>query len=263
MQTTFQRLLLSHPITRPSLGNPARYALRAVRAVVIHWTANTAKGANARRNRDYFNNGSINERGLPRAASAHYVVDDRTVIQCLPETEVGFHCGDKPLGRYKPLGLALMNGYKGLTPNYFTIGIEMCVNADGNWDFTYENTVALTAEMLLRHGLSPETGLCRHFDVTGKACPKPMLSDAAWHAFCLVVAMRMQILQGLCLDIRKVGRWEVNVRSGPSAKHEVLYSLLPGERVFVYAFQGDWIQIGPGRWMNAIYSQSVIIPDAL
>lgn len=258
MQTTFQRILLTHPITRPSLGNPVRYALRAVRAIVIHWTANTAKGANARRNRDYFNNGSIDPKGKPRPASAHFIVDDGTVIQCLPTIEVGFHCGDKPLGRYKPDGLRLMVGYKGLTPNYFTLGIEMCVNTDGNWDLTYENTVALTAELLLCYGLSVEQGLLRHFDITGKACPQPIITQAAWDAFRVAVAMRLGVLDSVCRDIRQVEKVEVNVRSGPGTGYGVLYSLLPGERVCVYDTQGDWVQIGTGRWLNAIYTKSML-----
>lgn len=256
MQTNFQRLLLAHPVTRPALGNPVRYALRALRAIVIHWTANTAKGANARRNRDYFNNGSIDPKGKPRPASAHFIVDDRTVIQCLPETEVGYHCGDKPLGKYKPAGLSLMSGYKGLTPNYFTLGIEMCVNADGNWDLTYENTVALTAELLLKYGLNEKNGLLRHFDVTGKKCPQPMIDEAAWAAFRLAVAMRLELLEEVAYpSVVDVPAGDVlNVRSQAGSKGEVLYSLSPGERVLIYGgLTAGWANIGNNRWVNARY----------
>lgn len=46
----------------------------------------------------------------------------------------------------------------------------MCVNADGSFEKMYEQTVALTADILKRQGWGVDR-LWRHYDVTGKNCP--------------------------------------------------------------------------------------------
>ncbi|MBL7780670.1 MAG: N-acetylmuramoyl-L-alanine amidase [Saprospiraceae bacterium] len=262
MEPTFQRRLLSQAINRPALRPKGNYAMRQVRGIVAHWTANEARGADARANWNYFNQGSPGPRG-PQAASAHYIVDDKGVIQCLPDTEVGFHVGDKPLGKYKPAGLAMMKGYRGLTPNYFTVGFEMCVNKDGDWNLTYQHSAYLAAELIYMHGLTINH-LYRHFDITGKACPRPMLEQSAWDEFRAVVAQEGRLIESVSYPaVVAVPPGDVlNVRSGPSATsfNPVLHTLLPGERVLVYSLTDGWAHIGYGRWVNAKYLQPVNTP---
>ena len=132
------------------------------RGLVIHWTANEGKGANAVANRNYFNKPTTE-------ASAHYIVDDKQIVRCLPENEMGYHVGAK---QYKPEAVAKLSSY----PNNCTIGIEMCVNADGNFQETYRRTVELAADILKRHGWGVDR-LWRHFDITGKNCPAYFVSD--------------------------------------------------------------------------------------
>ncbi|MBG9945567.1 N-acetylmuramoyl-L-alanine amidase [Brevibacillus formosus] len=132
------------------------------RGVVIHWTANEGKGANAVANRNYFNKPTT----IP---SAHYCVDDKQIIRCLPENEMGYHVGAKS---YKPEAIKRLSSY----PNNCTIGIEMCVNKDGDFSQMYQNTLELTADILKRYGWGVEH-LWRHFDITGKNCPAYFVSD--------------------------------------------------------------------------------------
>lgn len=169
--------LLTNHTARPALRRPQHYRIRKVKAVVMHWTANTGRGANALANRNYFNLGS-------RPASAHYVVDDHSIVQCLPETEVGYHVGAK---RYLPAGRALMDGDI-LGPNFYTLGIEMCVNSDGDWNKTLENSIQLAATLLHRHGLT-DRHLLRHYDITGKDCPRMMIDPDRWKQFCALVEL--------------------------------------------------------------------------
>ena len=81
------------PITERLLDNYNRpnRKLKSLKAIIIHWTANTRAGANAQANRNYFNTKPriLNTQGKTVFASAHYVVDDRTIMRCLPEDEVG------------------------------------------------------------------------------------------------------------------------------------------------------------------------------
>jgi N-acetylmuramoyl-L-alanine amidase len=132
------------------------------RGLVIHWTANEGKGANAVANRNYFNKPTTE-------ASAHYIVDDKQIVRCLPENEMGYHVGAR---QYKPEAVAKLSSY----PNNCTIGIEMCVNADGNFQETYRRTVELAADILKRYGWGVDR-LWRHFDITGKNCPAYFVSD--------------------------------------------------------------------------------------
>lgn len=134
------------------------------KAVVIHWTANTNPGADAVANRNYFENHPQNH------VSAHYIVDDSQVVKCLPEDEMGYHVGAR---RYRARALKLLSSY----PNDCTIGIEICVNKDGDFKRTYQNTVALTADILLRYRWGVEQ-LWRHYDITGKACPRFFVNNA-------------------------------------------------------------------------------------
>lgn len=139
------------------------------KAVVIHWTANTNSGADAVANRNYFENHPQNY------VSAHYIVDDRQVVKCLPEDEMGYHVG---ANRYQAKALELLSSY----PNNCTIGIEICVNKDGDFARTYRNAVALTADILRRYGWG--TGrLWRHYDITGKDCPRFFVNDEGARAY--------------------------------------------------------------------------------
>ncbi|UED72088.1 N-acetylmuramoyl-L-alanine amidase, partial [Brevibacillus sp. HD3.3A] len=120
------------------------------------------KGADAVANRNYFNKPTTE-------ASAHYIVDDRQIIRCLPETEMGYHVGAKS---YKPEALKQLSSY----PNNCTIGIEMCVNQDGDFRAMYKRTVELAADILKRHGWGADK-LWRHYDITGKNCPAYFVAD--------------------------------------------------------------------------------------
>jgi N-acetylmuramoyl-L-alanine amidase len=129
------------------------------KGVVIHYTANPQKGANAIANRNYFEN-------HPKIyASAHYVVDDTYVIKCIPENEVAWHCGENKT----KLAIEKFDGNQ----NKYLIGIEMCVNSDGDWEKTYQNTIELVVDILNRYGWTIDD-ILRHYDLTNKACPKMM-----------------------------------------------------------------------------------------
>lgn len=160
------------PITPMLLTNRnrPRKKLIKLKGIVIHWTANTNRGANALANRNYFNSTNV-------SASAHYVVDDRQIIQCIPDDEVAWHVGAK---KYTSLGETLRQ--IPYSPNYFLLGIEMCVNSDGDWGKTYRNTVELVAQLIRQHKLTLQQ-VYRHYDITGKECPKMMIAECEWRKF--------------------------------------------------------------------------------
>jgi N-acetylmuramoyl-L-alanine amidase len=79
-------------------------------------------------------------------ASAHYIVKDLKVLQCVPENEVAWHCGSKG--------------------NYTSLGIEVIpMNIAGQFS---ADTIDTLCQLL--QGL-PKVELLRHYDWTGKNCP--------------------------------------------------------------------------------------------
>jgi len=142
--------------------------LIGVRGIVLHYTA--WPNGSAKRVRDDFALGA-------RYASAHYIVDPGTVIRALPENEMAYHVGAV---KYEPEALTWLGHY----PNNCTLGIEMCINKAGDIEGdTYRNVVSLCVELMRRHHLTPGD-LWRHYDVTGKVCPKPWVErEGAWYDF--------------------------------------------------------------------------------
>jgi len=129
--------------------------------------------------------------------SAHYVIGtDGTVMQTLPENEIGYHVGssqaDPASGRiYTDKARALLgpeafagktpNGYW-ITPNFFSIGIEMSHLNNNPGDFseaTLQAAAELAADILHRNKL-PADALTTHHEIVGwKDCPRLWTNNPA------------------------------------------------------------------------------------
>lgn len=138
-----------------------------IKYLVIHYTAND--GDTAKNNVDYY----ANNKNL--GASAHFFVDENQIWQSVKESDTAWHCGAT---LYK----------HALCRNYNSIGIELCSRIDkyGVYYFKNEtiiNAVKLTKELMAKYNI-PIENVIRHYDVTGKVCPAPMVKDAAlWSRF--------------------------------------------------------------------------------
>lgn len=122
--------------------------LKKVKGIVVHYTANP--GTDAKANRDYFEGLSVSGATY---ASSHFVIGlDGTIIQCIPLNEIAYASNDR---------------------NDDTISIECC-HQKKNGKFTeetYNSLVRLTAWLCGEYDVS-EKDIIRHYDVTGKLCPK-------------------------------------------------------------------------------------------
>ena len=136
---------------------------KKIEYIVIHDTGNKSKGANALAHYKYFNGGY-------RGASAHYFVDDSHIIQTVDDKYASWHCGD---GR----------GKYGIT-NQNSIGIEICVNADGNYEKAVANAIELTKFLMKKYNI-PIEKVVRHYDASRKLCPASMAANnwAKWSWF--------------------------------------------------------------------------------
>ena len=140
-------------------------ALEGVRDIVIHYVGNP--GTSAQANRNWFNN--------PQSTvSSHFVVGlEGEIIQCVPLHERSSASNHR---------------------NPDTISIEVCHPDDtGRFsDATYESLVTLTAWLADSCGLTEEN-IIRHYDVTGKECPRHFVRDPeAWLQFKADVKEKLQ-----------------------------------------------------------------------
>lgn len=140
----------------------------AILYIVEHYTANN--GDTAKNNADYFaGTGNL-------SASAHYFVDENGVWQSVKDTDTAYHCGTT--GTYKHPKCRNAN----------SIGIEMCSRKDANGryyieDATIKNAANLTKELMKKYNI-PKENVIRHYDVTGKICPAPMVTnESLWKEF--------------------------------------------------------------------------------
>lgn len=124
--------------------------------VVIHETDNFNKGANALAHFHYW------DKNENAKTSVHYVVDDTDIIQLLDLNQRAWHVGDN-------------RSHSDIT-NDNTIGIEICVNEDGNYNIARSKAIKLTIHILKKLNL-PIQALVRHFDASGKHCPRNMLDN--------------------------------------------------------------------------------------
>lgn len=125
---------------------------RRIRYLVIHETGNTEAGADAELHNRYLH--SAEQKDTP--LSWHYTVDDHQIYHHLPDDERGYHASDTSVDG---------------GGNECGIGIEICVNADGDYDKAVDNTAHLAADLLKRYHLSLDD-VKQHGDFTSKNCPE-------------------------------------------------------------------------------------------
>ena len=146
-------------------------SLAAITAIVMHYTANTGQTATAKGNAKYFANGSEG-----RKASAHYVVDEgTTAYECVPLDTLAWAVGDGSKGSYGRL-----------VNNYNSVSIEMVSHTDERGrSYIPMETQRHAAELYaqLKKRLPNVKYVVRHYDVSLKPCPAPMLDEGAWRKF--------------------------------------------------------------------------------
>ena len=149
-------------------ANYRRGRAKPVSFLVYHYVGATG-GAEANA-RYYHNTENI-------GASAHYFVghasEGAEIWSSVPEESTAWHCGAKS---YKHPACRNAN----------SIGIEMCCKLGPKGWYIEEETLAAAAalgrDIMARYGI-PLENVVRHYDVTGKLCPAPLVDETAWANF--------------------------------------------------------------------------------
>ena len=118
-----------------------------------------------------------------REASWNYQVDEGQIYQSFADSVYCWHAGGD-YGRHLP--------YK----NSNSIGIEMCINRDGNYDGSMRHDSKLVANLLYNYNLGFEN-LIRHYDTAGKECPSYMLRSDRYNEFLTYVAIELYAIKYL------------------------------------------------------------------
>lgn len=145
---------------------------RKIKYIVIHYVGAVSTAKN---NIDYFYD-------KDRKASAHYFVDEKSIWQCVDDSNIAWHCGGAKV-------------YYNECRNSNSIGIELCCKKDANstWYFeeqTVQNAIELVQYLMQLHGIKIEN-VIRHYDVTHKVCPEPFVRDEqAWNNFKRRISMK-------------------------------------------------------------------------
>ena len=153
-------------ITNKYITNNRPYEKRAkTTAIAVHYIGNP--GTSAEANRNYFQNNNCE-------VSANYIIGlNGEIICCIPDEEVAWCTCEA---------------------NAYSPSIECChPDSTGKFnDKTYQSLVELCAYLCKKYKLD-ENDLIRHYDVTGKVCPKGFVpkskggsddnSNSAWKKF--------------------------------------------------------------------------------
>jgi N-acetylmuramoyl-L-alanine amidase len=157
---TVEGLPIEHQFLTVNPYSRSGKQLKRVKGIVIHYVANP--GSTAQNNRDYFE--SLKNKHTSYASS-HFVIGlEGEIIQCIPLNEISYASNQR---------------------NKDTISIECC-HPDKSGKFngeTYQSLQELVSSLMKTYHLN-KNDIIRHYDVTGKNCPKYFVDhEDDWELF--------------------------------------------------------------------------------
>ncbi len=163
------KLLTPNPYSRPEIP------VEEVNNIVVHYVANPC--STALENRNYFESLKTQTDVDGTSVSSHFVIGlEGEVIQCVPLNEKAYASNDR---------------------NGDTISIECCHPDETGkfYDSTYQSLVNLCAYLCREFELDAEA-VIRHYDITGKSCPKYFVDhEDAWAKFHDDVEAALKVIQ--------------------------------------------------------------------
>lgn len=134
--------------------------------IVIHETDNWSRGAGAQRHASAQAAGHL-------STSVHYYSGSDGVYQAAEHTDGTYSVGREYGGDHSVTDATNRN----------TINIEICVNADGDYNRARANAIELVKHLIQTTGI-PAGRVIRHYDAKGKYCPRNMMDNPAlWSDF--------------------------------------------------------------------------------
>lgn len=224
-------------------------ATSKIKYIVIHYTANDGDTDEA--NGRYFKNNVVK-------ASAHYFVDSDSITQSVKDDRVAWAVGGK---KYSTCSSTGGGKYYGTVTNTNSISIELCDDVKNGVIYpsakTIQNALELTEHLMKKYNI-PKSNVIRHFDVTGKPCPKYWLSDAKWKS------EFWNKIGGSCGETKpaattsfmvKINTDVLNVRKGGSTSYAVTAVVKRNEIYTIVEESNGWGKLKSGvGWINLKYT---------
>ena len=174
--------------------------------IVVHYTAGVSS-KEAKNTVAGWNNS-------PSQASANYVVDRTKIVHTVSDDEAVYtwHCGTS--GKYyhptcrnsNSIGIEMQSDYDGAFPGYQNLKYPT------DWDKWYlredvvDNTAKLVAYLMKKYHLTDvDTQVLRHYDITHKECPYPMVgkNEDKWVEFKQKVKKYLNENEGVKISMTK------------------------------------------------------------
>lgn len=228
---------------------------QATKKLVIHWVGNA--GSSAMGNRNYFERLKYQKadeslKYQEKYASSQFIIGlNGEIIACMPEDEVAHHAGNYNM-------------------NLNSIGIENC-HPDWGGKFnnqTYTSLIKLLAHLCKKYGLN-QNDIIRHYDVTGKVCPKYYVEHQdAFEQLKADVANKLgnnytkQVVNVPPITSNSYDTYRVcyngtNIRRGASLNSAVAYQKNSDDIIYVVGSDNGFYKLSDGNYIRMGYAYKV------
>lgn len=204
------------------------YPMNATR-IVVHNTANDASA----RNEVLYMIRNDSSTGF------HYAIDDKEVVQGIPENRNAFHAGDGNKGKGNREGLS----------------VEICYSKSGGERFAKAelNAARFIASKLKEKGWGIDK-VTKHQDYSGKYCPHRTL-DLGWDRFIKQIEKECVYAVPYCVRVEAT---ELNYRSGAGVQYPVKGTIRKGEVYTIVEEANGWGKLKSGAgWINLKYTARI------
>lgn len=192
--------------------------------IVVH---NTANDASAYNEVYYMTRNNL-------STGFHYAVDDKQIVQGIPENRNAFHAGDGRNGKGNRQG----------------ISIEICYSKSGGERFLKAeiNAINLIIDILKRYNWGIEK-VTKHQDYSGKYCPHRTL-DLGWDRFIKEIEKRLYKGDNLY----RINVDTLNYRAGAGTQYAIKGQVKKGEVYTIIETKNNWGKLKSGAgWINLNY----------
>lgn len=207
-------------------------SVNKIKYIVVHYTANM--GDTAKNNADYFAREVVK-------ASAHFFVDREEVYQSVPANYVAYAVGGNKLNKNGTL--------HGIATNANTLSIEMCNPLSRPFTELDEkvasNTQSLVRKMMSEYDIDINH-VIRHYDITGKECPKQLLKQYPWLFFkwgCLKVPTKTVTKKSDKTTVSWL-QFSLNLTIGANLKIDGIYGTKTKNAVLTFWKSLGWNKLG-------------------
>lgn len=228
---------------KQNLVSPSKYSIKCpyemnAEFIVVHNTANDAPAENEIKYMISNDN----------KVSFHYAVDDKEIVQGIPENRNAYHAGDGSNGQGNRKGLA----------------IEICYSKNGGERFIQaeKNAAEFIAMKLKEKGWGIDK-VKRHKDFSGKYCPHRTM-DIGWSRFLDMIKSHLNTTtsQPVTGYTVKITTDVLNVRSGAGTNYPVTTTVKKGEVYTIVEEKKNgstlWGKLKSGAgWISLAYTDKV------